>query len=127
MISLSSQKKFAEALAMAKTANPVVQSMSEWRIFEMQQLTLTNNYAAVLERAAAFVQMMLSRRSLANDDRYFVTLARWYGQIACRGLNYSIPEELRFADSFVPLHTVSGRWKKIFPLPVHPNWPRKSR
>jgi hypothetical protein len=124
MILLSSQGKHVEALDAARSAAPAVKTMAAWQVFEMQQLALLKEYSSVLARAQPFARALLLKGARTADEKYFLVLTQWYGQVAFRRLHPSeaVPLELSFDPKSVPLSRVTKRWKRSFPMTIHPDW-----
>jgi hypothetical protein len=122
---LSARGQFEDALATARTMGPEIQNgMFDWRVFELQHLGLLKDHTSALERARALVAELLSKPRLTQNQTYFLVFAQWYGQVAFWRLHPTepIPNEFKFDLASIDLSRVSRRFKRIFPMSIHPDW-----
>lgn len=124
MYRLSVNGRYEDALWVARSAEDVARSRPYWQLFEIQQLGLLNNHVGALEQAKALIDDLSSRPNLSTDEKYFLTFARWYGQVAFRRLYSSetVPSSLEFDLGSFSLTDVSPRWKRAFPMTIHSEW-----
>lgn len=127
MVRLSVGGRYREALDTAESADDRVRTLAYWQLFEIQQLGLLQEHGATLERANKLIAELLKKASPSTDERYFLAFAQWYGQVAHRNISEStlIPETLKFDLTF-PLANVHSRWRRLFPMSIHPEWSVKN-
>ena len=124
MVRVSARGDFAKALLMVRENQHLAHGWLPWRVFELQQLGLLKNYVGEMMHARELIADLKSRMTLTSDEQYFLAFAQWYGCVGYRRLHNSAtecPEEFRFDVTF-PLSSVSGFVKRIFPMPIHPEW-----
>jgi hypothetical protein len=121
---LSSSGRYAEALELVRYGDETSRRKLHWRLFEIHQLGLLKNYVGALEQAKAFIADLSAKPNLSADERYFLAFAQWYGQIAFLRLHasQSVPPELEFDLRSFALGDVDPRWKRAFPMLIHPEW-----
>lgn len=121
---LSSDGHFSEALEVVRYSDQRSRQKLHWRLFEIHQLGLLKNYVGALENAKALIADLLAKPTLTSDEKYFLAFAQWYGQIAFLRLHASqpVPKDLEFDLESFSLSDVSRRWKRTFPMSIHPNW-----
>jgi hypothetical protein len=93
---------------------------------EALQLSLLARHTEALSLFTSVIDDLNRRHSLDATYRYFLGFAQ-FGATASFGTLFpemAIPEKLHFDPSTIELSGVSERWRRNFPLPVHPDWTR---
>jgi len=96
----------------------------EWRLFEVHQLGLMDRHIETLDVAEPLIASLLLRAQLDATERYFLAFAQWYAQVAFRSLYPRSPWPTIFDLDMnsIKLSEVHMRWKRAFPLKLHPDW-----
>lgn len=113
-----------KALSIVRSADSRLRARLSWRLFELHQLGLMNQHEETLGLAENLIADLLLKPVLDPNERYFLTFAQWYGQVAYRNLRPGThwPTTLDFDTSTVNLSEISLRWKIAFPMPIHTGW-----
>jgi hypothetical protein len=121
---LSARGNHEEALRLLRSVDEPFRSRVHWRLFEVFQLSLLRRHAETLKEALAFASELHSKTELSVDERYFLCFAQWCGSEAFRELfpATAVPEKLVLDLKSIEMGKVSPRWKRLFPMHIHPDW-----
>jgi hypothetical protein len=121
---LSSKGRFEKALLTARSMPAWSRKWSDWRLFEIQQLSLLNRHEETIEAANAFVFPFLLKAGLTEEQRYLLCYAQWaaFSAFANIGADSPIPCNFLYDLDSVSLPLVPPRTKRYFPLNIHPLW-----
>lgn len=127
---LSSRGRYEEALRLVQSINTAPTGpRAYWSLFEIYQLSLLRRHVETLRCAIAFVDQYEGRQNLSANERYFVSFAKWAGAEAFYQLFPATapPAKLEQDFSAYRLADVRSRWKRIFPMRIHPDWVARPR
>lgn len=121
---LSASGRHSEALELVRSVEPPPHMRTPWRLFEIHQMSLLGCHQETLRAAISLIDEIAARPRLTPDGRYFVCFAQWSGALAFSKLFPATerPAKLQFDFASVSLEDVSPRWKRKFPLHIHPRW-----
>jgi hypothetical protein len=119
---LSAAGRYEQALDLVRQINLPPDQRTHWRLFEVLQLSLLQRHAETLREAVAYVEKAKSRGVTTADQRYLLCFARWCGSVAFGELfpASAKPEALAFDLQSFAIEDVAPRWKRMFPMRVHP-------
>lgn len=127
---LSSRGRYEEALRLIQSINAAPTGPRDyWSLFEIYQLSLLGRHVETLRSALTFVDRYAAKQGLSANDRYFVSFAKWAGGEAFHQLFpvTAPPAQLEQDFSEYRLSDVRSRWKRTFPMRIHPNWVEPAR
>ena len=122
---LSSRGRYEEALRLIQSINAAPTGpRAHWSLFEIYQLSLLRRHVETLRSATVFVDQYAPKHNLSADERYFVSFAKWAGAEAfCQLFPATAPPAKLEQDfSAYRLSDVRSRWKRTFPMRIHPDW-----
>lgn len=121
---LSINGKDEEALRLLRRLPADMQAWSDWRLKELQLLSLLQWNQEALDKANAFLLGRAFSKTTDENSRYFTCFAQWLGQRAFLALTEEgpIPSLFVYDVDSIDLTKVKDRWKRQFPLRVHPDW-----
>jgi len=122
---LSSRGRYEEALRLIQSINTAPTGpRANWSLFEIYQLSLLRRHVETLRSAIAFVDQYAAKQSLSANERYFVSFAKWAGVEAFYQLFPATPPPAKLEQDFSTyrLSEVRSRWKRTFPMRIHPHW-----
>ena len=123
--SVSSRGRYEEALHLIQSINAAPTGpRTYWSLFEIYQLSLLRRHVETLRSAIAFVDQHAAKQSLSANERYFIGFAKWAGAEAFYQLFPATPVPAKLEQDFSSyrLSDVRSRWKRTFPMRIHPDW-----
>lgn len=124
-LGLSSRGRYEEALRFIRSINAAPTGpRANWSLFEIYQLSLLRRHVETLRSAIAFVDQYAAKQRLSANERYFVSFAKWAGAEACYQLFPATAPPVKLEQDFSAyrLSDVRIRWRRMFPMPFHPDW-----
>jgi hypothetical protein len=121
---LSAKGDFEEALTLARRVRTTFKKRIDWRLFEIQQLTLLQRDQEAVEAVNGFLLDHQYPTPPTANRAYLLMFAKWCGQTASARYGYDspVPSALLFDASTIALRAVDNRYKRMFPLSIHPAW-----
>lgn len=115
--------RYREALRLVRSLSLDPMRPLHWRVFEILQLSLLKRHLSTLRE----VQSVLERMALSEptpDERYLICFAQWCGRHSFAQLSPQMtpPPLLQSDFRHLELGLVSAHLRRLFPLPVHPDW-----
>jgi hypothetical protein len=119
---LCSARRYAEALALLREYEGPARRSYPWRLFEVYNLSLLDDYVGTLQSATALIDDLSKQREQTPNDAYFLAFARWCAWFAFAKLfpQTPLPEKFRVDPAAVSRQGVKPRWQRTFPLPSSP-------
>lgn len=125
---LCSDGHFEEALRCARAMSENFRHGIEWRTFEIQQLALLHWDHETIEAVNAFVLKYEYPTERSADRTYLLAFAKWCGANALARYAPESPPASAFEFDLtkIVLSDVSARYKRRYPLTIHPAWDETS-
>lgn len=113
------ERRYQDAIDTLRSFEGPSRSAPHWRLFEVYNLSLQENYVETLRAATALIDDLMSRTKLSENQKYFLAFARWCAWFAFAKLfpQTELPDKFRVDPKTVRREGVDARWRKLFPLP----------
>lgn len=130
---LCAKHRFEDALATLRSVERFTDRQPDhWKLFEILQLVLLGRDAEVLSEVEFYVAAMRAKRPLNSNQRFFVAMAKQYGNGAFQRLSLgnwpavnhlvgerSLPPFLEHDVGGLDIAGVSRRWLRTFRVRDH--------
>jgi hypothetical protein len=125
---LCSAGRFEEALRLHRSIPGKLRPPMLWDLSEIQYLSYLRWDHETIDAANAFLLKWQYPTAISDDRKYLLTYARWCGAIAFA--HYAegspTPSGFEFDASTIALEKVNPRYKRRYPLTIHPAWSEDS-
>jgi hypothetical protein len=125
---LSQERRFEEALRVHRSIPENLRPPMSWALREIQILAWLQWDHETIDAVNAFLQKFEYPTASTDDRKYFLMYARWCGAIAFAHYAPESPKPsaFEFDASEIDLDKVHPRYKREYPMTVHPAWAEDS-
>lgn len=126
--SLYQDRRFEEALRVLRSIPERLRPPMMWDLSEIQILSYLHWDRETIDAVNAFLMKWEYPTAVSDDRKYLLTYARWLGAIAFAyyAEGSPLPAAYEFDASRIALDQVKARYKRDYPLTIHPAWSNDS-